>query len=224
MLRKLVVSLLLSVPLWGVDPVRVLLVTGGHDHEPSIYSIFDKDPNLQTTVDPHPKAFSGNLIKRYDVVVLYDMVVQGLEEKKRENLRQFVDAGKGVVVLHHAIGDYIDWPWWYEEVTGVKYDAKTLKWKHDETLNVKVVRKHPITTGIEDFTIHDETYKGSTISPKAVPLLETDNPISDKAVAWLGVTEKARVVTIQLGHDHAAHENPSYRKLVKNAVLWAAGY
>ena len=217
------VLLLAMAPLFAAPPVRVLLVTGGHEHEPSIYALFDKDPELQTAVDPHPKAFSGDLRKRFDVIVLYDMIVEGLEAKKRENLKQFVEAGKGIVVLHHAIGDYVDWPWWYDEVTGVKYDAKTLKWKHDETMNVKVVRKHPVTAGLDSFTIHDETYKGSTISAKTVALLETDHSGSDKAVAWLGVSDKARVVTIQLGHDHAAHENPSYRRLVRNAVLWAGG-
>ena len=35
--------------------------------------------------------------------------------------------------------------------------------------------------------------------------------------------EKSRVVVIQLGHGREAHENPTYRKLVRNATLWAAG-
>ena len=219
MFRNLLLFLL-ALPLVAAPPVRVLLVTGGHDHEPSLYALFDKDPEIQTTVDPHPKAFSSDLRKRYDVIVLYDLVTEGLDAKKQENLKQYVESGKGIVVLHHAIGDYVDWPWWYESVTGVKYD-KTLKWKHDQTMDVRVVRKHPVTAGLDSFTIHDETYQGSTISGKAVALLETDNPISDKGVAWLGLRD--RVVTIQLGHDHAAHENPNYRRLIKNAILWAGG-
>jgi len=54
MFRKLLLFLL-ALPLVAAPPVRVLLVTGGHDHEPSLYALFDKDPEIQTTVDPHLK-------------------------------------------------------------------------------------------------------------------------------------------------------------------------
>jgi type 1 glutamine amidotransferase len=30
-------------------------------------------------------------------------------------------------------------------------------------------------------------------------------------------------VVIQLGHGKEAHENANYRKLVRNAIVWAAG-
>jgi hypothetical protein len=35
--------------------------------------------------------------------------------------------------------------------------------------------------------------------------------------------EKARLVTILLGHDKLAHANDGFRKLVKNAIDWTAG-
>ena len=34
---------------------------------------------------------------------------------------------------------------------------------------------------------------------------------------------KSRVAFVQLGHDHFAYENPSYRKLVAQAIQWTAG-
>jgi uncharacterized protein len=61
------------------------------------------------------------------------------------------------------------------------------------------------------------------MSPSIQPLLTTDNPFSDSVLAWIGPNPKARVVAIQLGHGHTAHGNPSYRALVHNAILWAAG-
>jgi hypothetical protein len=42
-------------------------------------------------------------------------------------------------------------------------------------------------------------------------------------VAWIGPWEKSRVVVIQLGHGKEAHENANYRRLVRNAIVWAAG-
>ena len=92
---------------------------------------------------------------------------------------------------------------------------------HDVDLLVRPRRAHPITRDLGPFRIRDETYKGLWISPRAEVLLETDDPTSDGPVAWTFPHPKARVVSIQLGHGREAHRNPAYRRLVRNAVLWA---
>jgi len=220
--------LLLANAALAEPPVKVLIVTGGHEHPPSFYSLFD-DASLTASVNPHPIAFTGDFRERSDVLVLYDMIPNMPEEEKRNNLRAFVEAGKGVVVLHHAIIDHQGWPWWYEEVVGGRYllnpegamPAST--YKHEERMRVTVTKKHPVTEGLTDFVIEDETYKGMWISPKVQVLLTTDNPTSDGPVAWLGTHPKARVVYIQLGHGSLAHHNPDYHRLVHNAIMWAAG-
>jgi hypothetical protein len=206
--------------------VRVLVVTGGHDHDVEFYSAFD-DERLKTVVDPHPMAFSGNITKRADVLVLYDML-KTLDEKRRKNLQAFVESGKGVVVLHHAIGNNVDWPWWYEEVVGGRYlfeefNGRKSSYRHDEAQKIKPVLDHPITKGIGAFDIFDETYKDLWISPKVKVLLTSDNPTSDGPVAWISPYEKARVVYIQLGHDRNANLNPNWQRLVRNSILWVAG-
>ncbi len=217
--------------LWKPQPkdanaIRALLVTGGHDHDVEFYSVFD-DPAIQTLVDPHPAVFGGDLRKRTDVVVLYDMM-RSLDEKRRANLRNFVESGKGVVVLHHAIGDNVDWPWWYEEVVGGRYlfekfEGKLSSYRHDEEQTISVSLEHPITKGLGTFRILDETYKDIWISPKVNVLLRSDNPTSDGPVAWISPYAKSRVVYIQLGHDRHANLHPKYQQLVRNAIRWAAG-
>lgn len=211
------------------DPVRVLLVTGGHDHETSFYSVFDNQKQLAVTVNPHPHAYNANMINNYDVLVLYDMV-QSIEDRQAAALKNFVEGGKGVVVLHHAIVDFATtWPWWYEDVVGGKYFEKAepghpaSTYLHDQQLTVTAAARHPILNGIPPIQIEDETYKGMWISPKAQVLLRTDHPTSDGPVAWVSPYDKSRVVYIQLGHGRAAHENPMYRRLVNNAILWTAG-
>ena len=82
---------------------------------------------------------------------------------------------------------------------------------------------HPIVQGIKPFHILDESYNHMRISPKIRPLLTTDNPNSDRYLAWIGPCTTSRVVAIQLGHGHTAHGHPSYRALVHNAILWSAG-
>jgi len=227
MIRFLAV-LLLAAAAYAEPPVKVLIVTGGHEHSLSFYSLFD-DPGIIATVNPHPSAFTTDFRDRADVLVLYDLIPNMPEEEKHGHLRAFVEAGKGVVVLHHAIIDHQSWPWWYEDVVGGRYlldpegPMPASKARHEQRMRVTVAKKHPVTEGLTDFEIEDETYKGMWISPKVQVLLTTDNPDNDTPLAWLGTHPKARVVYIQLGHGSLAHRNPNYQRLVHNAINWAAG-
>jgi uncharacterized protein len=211
------------------DAVRVLLVTGGHDHDVSFYSVLDGQDDLDVRVDPHPSAFRGKLEpgRGTDVVVLYDMPAS-MPPEHQEHLRGFVEAGGGVVALHHAIAGRTGWRFWEEEVLGGRYlhqaegDRPASTYRHDVEMTVRVVADHPVTAGLTAFRILDETYQGMWISPKVKVLLRTDEPTSDGPVAWVSPWPKSRVVYVQLGHGREAHLDPSFRRLVRNAVLWTS--
>jgi type 1 glutamine amidotransferase len=211
------------------DPVKALLITGGHDHETSFYTLFEGDHDLaRVQVANSGPAFQNDLRGKYDVVIMYDFT-RDLDEKGKKNLRDFVESGKGVVVLHHALLNYQKWDWWYQDTVGGSYrlqkegDRLSSTVKNDQSISATPAAQHPVTAGIAPFQIVDETYKRMWMSPSIQPLLTTDNPFSDPVLAWIGPNPKARVVAIQLGHGHTAHGNPSYRALVHNAILWAAG-
>ncbi len=204
---------------------RLLVVTGGHEHETSFFTLFDG--YQATCAAPNQFAFRADMRKKFDVLVLYDMM-QELSDAGRRNLQNFAEAGKGIVVMHHALCSYNDWPW-YRDMVGARYLLKpdgampASSYKHDQEFAVRPVAKHPVTEGIEPFRITDEAYKGVWHSPEIQVLLTVDHPLNDSAVAWISPYAKSRVAVLQLGHDHMAHQNPSYRRLVKNAVEWAAG-
>jgi len=212
------------------SPVRVLVVTGGHTYETSFYTLFEGHPDIEATVDPHPMPYRrGDLRPDYDVLVLYDSM-QEISKAERKNLTDFVEGGKGVVVLHHALVDYSDWRWWREEVVGarwIKSQAKPLRWKttwqHDVDIVAYPVKEHPVVDGVGKFEVNDETYKGMWFSPGITVLMKTDHPTSDGPLVWIGPYSKSRVVSIELGHGRKAHVHPSFRRLVRNAILWAAG-
>ncbi|MBI3472461.1 MAG: ThuA domain-containing protein, partial [Candidatus Solibacter usitatus] len=113
-------------------------------------------------------------------------------------------------------------------VTGGRYLLKpegssaASTFQHDVDLLVRPARSHPITAGLGPILIQDETYRGTWISPQAEVLLATDHPSSDGPVAWIGPYRKSRVVCIQLGHGREAHQHPAYRRLVYQAIQWAA--
>lgn len=210
----------------AAEPLRVRLVTGGHAHDPELYQPFSGDPRFRVTVDPHPNAYRGNLVKAVDVLVQYDMV-RTTDEATRKALRTFAEAGKGIVILHHAICGFPDWPWWWQEVSGGLYLNQPFEgigpstFHHDETIEVKVAKQHPCTQGVRDFTIYDETYNKMWISPKADVLLRTNHPKSDGPVMWVSPYQASRVVVLQLGHGREANTDPNWQRLVRNAIVFA---
>ena len=159
---------------------------------------------------------------------MYDMN-QDLAEAQKKNLREFAEAGKGLVVLHHALANYQDWEWWRGMAGGLyllqdrEGLGKGSTYKHDVDLEARPTGKHPIVRGLPPMWIRDETYKGVWHAPGITPLLTTDEATSDEVIAWVSPYEKSRVVTVQLGHGREAHENPWFQRLLHNAMLWAAG-
>jgi uncharacterized protein len=215
----------------GPEPLKVFLVTGGHDHDVAFYSVFDGQKDLAVTVDGHPSAFGGPLGKtgrRVDVLVLYDMPPD-VPAEQRANVARYVEEGGAVVGLHHALAGSQRWTWLHEQVLGATWNAPATtgrpdsEYKHDEEISVKVVASHPITAGVSDFRIVDETYKKVWFSPRINVLLRTDHPLSDGPVAWTLPHPRARLAFIQLGHGPEAHRDANFQRLVRQAVRWAGG-
>jgi type 1 glutamine amidotransferase len=211
------------------NAVKALLITGGHDHETSFYTLFDGYKDVAwVPVAASSTAFQSDLRGKFDVLIMYDFS-RDLDEKGKKNLRDFAESGKGIVVLHHALLNYQKWPWWYQDVVGGSYrlaregNVPSSTVKDGQQIFVTPANDEPITRGIGPFQIVDETYNRMWISPSVKPILTTDNPNSNHTIAWISPYANSRVVAIQLGHGHTAHGHPSYRTLVHNAILWAAG-
>jgi len=216
-------------PATNQAPLRVLIITGGHDHEAAFYALFDGYEDIGwPAVTDSTLAFKQDIRAKYDVLVFYNFT-RDLDDNGKKNLRDFVESGKGILVLHHGILNFQKWPWWYEEVVGGLYRLETRDGIPNSTVKfgeehwITAAGKHPITDGITPFRVTDETYKGLFISTNIQPLLLTDNPTSDRTVGWVGPCTTSKVVFIQLGHDHTPFRHPSYRALVHNSILWTAG-
>jgi type 1 glutamine amidotransferase len=211
----------------SAQPVRVLVVTGGHGYPTSFYTLFEQHDLVWDHATSNEEAFKGDLRAKYDVVVLYDMS-QTLSDAGRKHFQAFVESGKGLVVLHHAVVSYHDWPW-YHELIGAHYwerprgKTPASTYKHDEYVDVREMGAHPITATVAPVRLFDETYKGMWLSPRIRVLLTTDNPTSDGPLAWIAPHARSRIVTVQLGHSAETHRHVAYRTLVRNAILWSVG-
>jgi uncharacterized protein len=212
--------------------LRVLLVTGGHGFEVEpFFKVFTDNPDIAFTPAKHNKdadAYDRDDLLSYDVVVLYDMPKTITEAQKARFLSLF-DKGTGVVVLHHALVAYQDWPE-YEQIIGGRYPEEKgqagavtpeVGYQHDVDIPIVIVAKdHPITAGLADFTIHDEIYWGFRVGADVTPLITTTHPKSGKPLAWTRLQGKSRLVYLQLGHGPSAYDDPNYRRLLAQSIRW----
>ncbi len=220
-------------PLKG--KIRVLLITGGHGFEKdAFFKLFQDNPDITYQAVAHPQAYAmlkADAAKQYDVIVTYDYN-QKIPEEARKDFVARLKEGKGLLVLHHAIAAYPAWPEYWKIIGAHYYLAKTningvekprSAAKEGMHFRIHIADpKHPVTRGVQDFDIHDETYKWFDVAQECHPLLTTDEPESNKVIAWAKTYERARVVYMQSGHDHFAYDNPNYQQILRQAIRWVA--
>lgn len=241
LLSWLFVLMIASVPAVGAPSpegkLRVLVITGGHGFpEQPFQHLFQSIPDVAPQFVTYPDAadmLNPALADQCDVVVFYDMWTKGITPEQQQAFVDLLEKGIGVVALHHTLAAHPNWPEYAKIIGGHYYtkdrtvDGNTLPksgFKHGQTMPVKVADgNHPITRGLKDFVIHDETYCRYDTDPNARVLLTTDHEDSDPELAWVKTYGRSRVFYLQLGHDEQAYENPAYRELVARGIRWAAG-
>lgn len=214
--------------------IRVLVITGGHDYKIEQFNrmLSSLGENISYQVAELPAAYEMFNIEnrdKYDVLIFYHMW-QTITDEQAKILSDCIRQGKPLVVLHHSICAYDDWPEYFN-ITGGKYfhkptiihgkEYQVCSYIHDLHFKVHIVDPdNPVTKGLTDFEIFDETYKGYYVEDGVTPLLTSDEPSSTPVIGWSKKYGKARVVALQSGHDAPTFENPNYRKLLKQAIEW----
>ena len=217
--------------------INIVLITGGHAFDQKqFFALFDAmDGVTYTHVEEKVggEAFENIDDFKYDVIVIYNFN-RRISDKQAANFIKLLDKGVGLVVLHHAMAAYQDWPE-YRKILGARYYLKDetdpdgtkharCTYKHDVDIKEHVEDpKCPVAAGVSDFEIHDETYKGYSVDPQVKVFLTTDDPTSTKQIGWTNTYRKANVCYLELGHDAKAYENKNLQKLYAQAIRWAAG-
>jgi uncharacterized protein len=165
---------------------------------------------------------------RYDVVLFFFMMQAdptdeglpgycGQPKSAIENLKQ---TGQGIVVLHHALLAYPQWSTW-DKIVGIR-ERNLTQYQHDEKIKIKVVDTiHPITKGLSDWIMVDETYLMANAENDNHILLKTDHQKSMETVAWVRQYETNRVFCFQSGHDHQTWENNNFKTVLKSGIEWS---
>ena len=214
--------------------IRVLLVTGGHEFErKQFFDMFETNSEISFRAVEHTNLaplLKPDAAKSYDVLVLYDMWQEISDETKADFVALLKD-GKGLVVLHHALCSYQNWPE-YRTIIGGRYfldkavidgvERAPSTYQHGRHFVIHVADPtHPITRGVQDFEIHDETYHGFDVTADAIPP-DYRRSREHRVIAWTKTYLASRVFFMQSGHDHNAWDNPNYQRLLRQGIRWAA--
>lgn len=212
----------------GLKGPRVLLVGGGSSHDfVKFFGASDKAflSSIAGWIDFTQNANGVPAIMK-DLDVLVWSANQPIASETAKALADWVNAGKPLVLLHP--GTWYLWknfPEWNSVIAGGGARG------HDNFGEFEVTienRAHPVTVGVtEKFKITDELYNFIP-DPKGTPievLASATSPKTGKTFPQVFIVKhpKARIVGITLGHDAKAHDLPEFQKLLKQAILWAAG-
>lgn len=225
----LIALILLSLS-GSAKKLDILIVTGGHDFDrESFFKMFDSFAGISYTELKQPEAnqqLGAIDPKTYDAIVFYDMP-KTIDQSGKENYYKLLKLGKGMLFLHHSLASYQDWDA-FKTIIGGKYheeknSPQSSTYQHDVTFKVSIVnRNHEIVKGISDFEILDEVYGNTEVLPIVIPLLGTNHSLSSKIIGWTHQIEKSRIAYIQPGHDKNSFFNPTYQKLIRQAIEYVA--
>jgi len=215
--------------------VNALIVTGV-DHPahnwrettPALVKLLEADKRISVRVVEDPHMLDSQALHRYDVIILHFMNWETPSPGwlARENIKNFVSRGRGLVVLHFACGAWQDWSE-YVELAGRVWDPKLRPHDPRGKFKVEIVNpNHPITAGMQSFETDDELYTCLS-GERPVELLAVARSKVDgltHPIAFVHRYRYGRIFHCTLGHDAKALSIPQVGELLRRGVLWAAGH
>ena len=202
--------------------IKVMFLRGGGIHDwrnctPILASVLEKTNDFEIT-------FTENLddlkerIKQFDIIIQYTTGMQ-LTKEQEKGLCDFIQNGGGYVGIHSASDSFknADRYW---EMLGGRFaghgGGKFTVYIYD--------RDHPITKGMRDFEIQDETYSHNYHRNAQMRSLTRMNRGKERqSMSWVSSYGKGRVFYTGNGHGREAWTNPHFQRLVVRAAYWAAG-
>jgi len=206
--------------------LRVLLLGAGSSHDfPRFFLGTDAETLKSTgTMDV---AATPNLQEALALLPLADALVfsgnhnQYGTDEFQSALKQFADAGKGIVLLHAATWSH---PWkGYND----RFVAGRTPSHGKGEFSVRITdTTHPLAQGVNaSFRITDENYRVEIPDRSKIHLCAENapdgHPVPNPSV-WTVNDPKTRIVCITLGHAGDAHTLPEFKSLLINSVNWVS--
>ena len=211
------------------EPVaKVLLVTGENNHDwkatTAVLREELEDAGVKVVVTEEPATLETKALAGYDAILLnYNRRERWPKSTEQALVRLVRDEGKGLVVVHASDNAFPGWRE-FEEMIGLAW-REGAGHDHYGPFKVHIVdRKHPITSGLDDFETTDELYRDLTKFSDFHVLATAHSKDKDRdyPILFVKIYGKGRVFHTVLGHDARAMRVPGFETTLVRGTLWAA--
>ena len=200
------------------------MITGHHPFDvPAFQAAFRSLPEI----DAYPQdmedfaADVGGRRAEYDALLFFNFHQETPGAPVLDALEALGESEQGIFILHHGLLAYPDWPLW-ADLVGIQ--DRSFDVHMDHKLKIQIADPaHPVTRGMSDWEMLDETYVLAEPDADSDVLLYTDDAKSMRSIAWTRRYKQARVFCFQSGHDHQAYADPRFRRVISRGLQWAAG-
>ena len=203
--------------------MKIAVVTGRHGFQEAEFdALFESMEGIQFVREELDVFVNDPDRNKYEAVVFYNFHRQNPDPETAEAILSLADNGQGLVILHHAILAFPEWED-FADICGI--GDRKFGFSNGEKVNVHVAdSQHPITAGISDWDMTDETYSMKSPGEDSHVLLTTDNPTSVEIIGWTRTYRNSRVFCFQSGHDNETYTVPQFREVLARGIHWAAGH
>lgn len=168
-------------------------------------------------------------LRGYDLIISNSLFLTPSKEQLNA-LYQFVSNGNSYLTLHCGILSLLNWDRYEEFIGGIfiggpssvpaEFKVSTSNtefWGYKYSFRDE--KEHPVSIVVDDFTIKDELYHFQPSTRDFHVIARAEN----LPVMWWHPVGKGRVMSLTLGHDEQAKNNPGYQNLLKHGVQWLTG-
>ncbi len=204
---------------------KALIVQGGWPgHQPAevaeILATQLRKNNFEVEISDTLESFrDGERLKALDLIV--PIWTMGTIEKEQLNpLLEAVKSGVGIGGVHGGMADAFRNETEYQFMVGGQWVAHPGGDGVEYVVHIKD-KTHPITAGIEDFTVKSEKYY-MHIDPAIQVLAVTYFDNVEMPVTWITHYGKGRVFYCSLGHQANIVAMPPVLEIVTRGLIWAS--
>lgn len=211
---------------------KALILTGDHWHDPSV-AMDGVGPDLiaediEFTLTSDYLDFGRSMLKGYHLFILHRDGIEfphGMDKPseawmrpyQEEAIENFVLRGGGFLAFHNSGWGY-PWKGAYRRVLGGYYIGHP---PIDEFSVTVVNADHPVTKGVQSYSITDEQHWLWFDHDRVDLLLVSQGKDGRQSAAgWAYDYGSGRVVFLANGHTAEIHRHPQFVQLKRNAIRW----
>jgi type 1 glutamine amidotransferase len=140
-----------------------------------------------------------------------------LTPENQLEIRRFVQRGGGLLVIHGGIAGYDDLLMMRETTGGV-----FLRHPAPGPVAVRPAAAHPVTRGVNAFTVPDEHYFVVMDDLRADVFLHSHSAHGRQPAGWTRTDGRGRVCVLTPGHNVEMWQHPEFQRLLRNGLDWVA--